>query len=151
SFLNLDDAFRTSSADDIERLKIGQLYRTFYPKEATLLERKDEYFDLSVEQLKKKIISTNPKMKSILEKMLPTMTTEEILPGRLRYVVPEISKMIYAQGGRALISTITGTQHSPEEGYNRFASILKMGMLSSDMRYRNGMQVGGLSPSYDFY
>lgn len=151
SFLNLDDAFRTSSEDDIERLKIGQLYRIFYPKEATLLERKNDYFELPIEQLKKKIISEHPKMKSILGKMLPTMTSEEILPGRLRYVVPEISKMIYAQGGRALISTITGTHHSPEEGYKRFASILKMGMLSSDMRYRNGMQVEGLSPSSDFF
>jgi hypothetical protein len=151
SFLNLDDAFKTSSEDDIERLKIGQLYRIFYPKEATLLERRNEYFELPIEKLKDKIISDNPQMQSILEKMLPTMTSEEILPGRLRYVVPEISKMIYAQGGRALISTITGTHHSPEEGYKRFASILKMGMLSSDVRYRNGMQVGGLSPSMDFY
>jgi hypothetical protein len=151
SFLNLDDAFKSASKDDIERLKVGQLYRIFYPKEATLLERRNEYFDLPIEQLKEKIISENPKMQSILEKMLPTMESEEILPGRLRYVIPEISKMIYAQGGRALISTITGTNYSSDEGYKRFASILKMGMLSSDMRYRNGMQVGGLSPSSDFY
>ncbi len=151
SFLNLNDAFKTSSGDDIERLKIGQLYRIFYPKEATFLERSEDYFELPTDQLKGKIIAQNPKMRSILEKMLPTMTPEEILPGRLRYVVPEISKMIYAQGGRALISTITGTHHSSEEGYKRFASILKMGMLSSDVRYRNGMQVGGLSPSADFY
>lgn len=151
SFLHLDDAFRTSSKDDIERLKIGQLYRIFYPREATLLERSDEYFDLPVDQLKEKIISDTPKMQSIIDKMLPTMTPEEILPGRLRYAVPEISKMIYAQGGRALISTITGTNSSPEEGCKRFASILKMGMLSNEMRSRNGMQVKGISLSFDFY
>jgi hypothetical protein len=126
------------------------IFIAFYPKEATLLERKSEYFDLPVEQLKEKIVSENPKMQSILEKMLPTMTSEEILPGRLRYAVPEISKMIYAQGGRALISTITGTHYSPEAGYTRLASMLKMGMLSSEVRYRNGMQIGGLSTSSDF-
>lgn len=150
SFLNLDDAFKTSSQDDIERLKIGHLYRIFYPKEATLLERREEYFELPINQLKDKMISENPKMQSILEEMLPTMTSEEILPGRLRYAVPEISKMIYAQGGRTLISTITGTHNSSEVTYTRLASMLKMGMLSSEIRYRNGMQIGGLSTNSDF-
>lgn len=151
TFLNLDDAFRTSSEDDIQRLKIGHLYRTFYPCEATLLERCEEYFELPIDELKARVISINPQMQSIMEEMLPKMTTKNILPGRLRYAIPQISKMVYERGGRMLVSTITGASHSSQEAYQRFASILKMGLISSDVRYRNGMTVGGLSPSSDFY
>ncbi len=148
SFLNLDDAFKVSCEDDIERLKIGQLYRIFYPKNATLLERDNQYFELPLDQLKEKIVSENPSMQAILQEMLPTMSTEEIFPGRLRYTVPQISNIVKEQGGGALISTITGV--SSNQSCQRLASILKMGLLSTEARFRHGMQVGGLSSNFDF-
>lgn len=150
SFFDLDGAIRLSSEEDIERLKIGQLFRIFYPKEATLLERQDRFFTLSVEQLKQEMIKQVPQMQSLLDKHLPTMEKVEILPGRVRYAVPELANMAYNLGGRALVSTLTGSV-SDDEMFVRLASILKMGMLASEERYSDGMVVSGLSSSGDFY
>ncbi len=150
TFFNLDDVLRQSSSDDVERLKIGQLFRMFYPAEATKLERQDKFFDLPLDQFKAELVKHVPQMKKTMDQYLDKMETTEILPGRLRYALQDISKIAYNTGARALVSTITGT-HGTTDACLRVASILKMGMLSTEMRYRNGMnQAGGLSPSYDF-
>lgn len=150
SFFNLDDALRVSSADDIERIKIGQLFRVLHPKEATVFERTEEFFNLSISQLKEEIIKQAPDMQEQLKELLPKMELTEILPGRMRYSIPSLSEMVYKEGARSLVSTITGTQ-TDEESFDRLSAILKMGMISSEMRYSNGMMVGGLSPGADFY
>lgn len=148
AFFNLDDAFRISSQDDIERLKIGQLFRIHCPRQATPFERNDEFFDTSVEELKTKIIQRAPVMKEIFEKDLSNMQTYEILPGELRYGSPDIAKKAYDLGARTLISSIGSC--SDEDAYLSFASILKMGLISQEIRYENGMQISGLSMEDDF-
>lgn len=150
SFFNLEDAIKSSSKEDFERLKIGQLFRVYHPKEASIFEREDKFFTLSIKQLKEEIIQKAPSMKDRFKNMLPKMEATEILPGRVRYSIPGLSDKAYDLGGRALVSTITGT-HSAQEGYDRLASVIKMGMLSSEMRYSNGMTISGLSPSSDFF
>src|SRR6185503_19683236 len=65
SFFNLDDALVSSSYVDIERLKIGHLFRTFYPKEATLLERSQPFFTLPIEELKAAMIEKAPEMEQL--------------------------------------------------------------------------------------
>lgn len=151
TFFNLDDALRKSSSQDIERLKIGQLYRTLLPKEATSFERNSDFFDLPVDQLKEEIIKKSPQMKDIFDSYLNEMNTVEILPGRLRYSLPQISKLAKHLGARALVSTITGTSGSMSTTSDRVISILQMGMMAGELRYRNGMTQAGLSPSSDFY
>lgn len=150
SFLNLDEALHQSNSNEIERLKIGQLYRIFFPGDATLFERTDDFFTLPIQDLKNVMINKNPAMKAILEKLLPTMQTEEILPGRLRYTLPSLASGARELGARSLISTITGGWGSAKDNINRLVSMMKMGMLSTEMRYRNGINAGGLSPIADF-
>lgn len=150
SFLNLDEALHQSNSQEIERLKIGQLYRLFFPGDATLFERTDDFFTLSLQELKDVMILKNPAMQNILEQLLPTMQTEEILPGRLRYTLPALANRARELGARSLISTITGGWGSAKDSINRLVSMMKMGMLSSEMRYRNGINAGGLSPIADF-
>jgi heme/copper-type cytochrome/quinol oxidase subunit 4 len=150
SFLNLDTAICKSSEMDIERLKIGQLFRAFHPREATPFERSEEFFDLSIDNLKTQIIEKTPDMKEILKNHLPTMKQIEILPGKIRYAIPEISKKVKELGGECLTSFLTGSKGN-EDLFDRTISILNMGMLSSESRYSGGMNVQGLSPSADFY
>lgn len=149
SFFNLDEALRLSSSEDIERLKIGHLFRIFYPAEASVLERDEQFFALSVAELKDKIVQLAPEMEERFTTYLPRMEAREILPGRMRYSVPGLAEEVYQLGGRALITTITGA--SGTAAYDRVVSILKMGMLSSETRYAHDMTVIGLSPSADFY
>lgn len=150
SFLNLDQALHQASAQDVERLKIGQLYRVFFPGDATLFERTDEFFTLPIEELKAAIIHKNPAMKDILDGCLSKMEAEEILPGRMRYTLPFLSNRAKELGAQSLISTITGGWGNPKESITRLISMMKMGMLSTEMRFRNGINAGGLSPIADF-
>ena len=149
SFFNLGDALRISSPEDIERLKVGQLFRIFYPTEATLLERNQAFFTLPVDQLKAEILQKIPDMREKFDAYLEKMQAREILPGRIRYSVPGLGEEVHKLGGRALITTLTGA--SGDESLDRVVSILKMGMLASEMRYSHDMRVSGLSPSLDFY
>lgn len=150
SYLGLNDALRAAVSEDVERMKIGQLFRSFYPREALSLERKEAFFELPIEELKNEILCLRPEMEPIFDEFLHKMKTYEILPGRLRYSIPGLADKARSEGAVALTSVITGA-YSDSEIYNRVASILKMGMLSTETRYENGINVSGLSPSSDFY
>lgn len=154
SFLELEDALKESSPTDIERLKIGHLFRIFYPVEATQFERQEKFFELPIDQLKQEIISQVPEMQNTIDTYLHKMDTTEILPGKLRYTVPDLAKKIYDVGARTLITTIITPDYDDKPSYKeackRVASIFKMGMLSNETRYRNGMPTEGLSSYEDF-
>lgn len=150
SFVNLDKALRESSAEDIERMKVGQLFRIFFPKAATPLERSEKYFTLSVEELKQEMISRVPQMKDIIDEYLPEMEGREILPGRIRYCVNGLADRARELGATALTAALTGA-YSDKELFDRVASIIKMGMLSTEMRYSNGITAVGMSSTTDFY
>jgi hypothetical protein len=148
SFFNLDAALHNSSEDDIERLKIGQLFRIYHPKEALKLERDAKYFDLPIDKLIDEIIDLAPSMEVTLRDRLPEMETTEILPGRVRYTDPSIAGEVVKLGGKMLVSTITAPFESAADS---LASILKMGMLSSEVRFDHGMKIHGMSTISDFY
>lgn len=149
SFFNLDDALRLSSVEDIERLKMGHLFRVFYPQEATILERKDLFFKLSAAELKAEIIKQVSGMQEIFDTYLAHMEAVEVFPGKMRYNIPGLADKARELGARALITTLTGA--SGEELNVRLATILKMGLLSSESRFSHGMTQTGLSPSFDFW
>ncbi len=149
SFFNLDETLCQARLEDIERLKMGHLFRIFYPKEATLLERQERFFTLSLEELRAEMIQKAPLMEEAFKTHLPQMELREILPGRLRYGIPGLADEVHKLGGRALIATVTGVWEGG--AFERTASILKMGMLSTEMRYRHGIMTSGLSSGADFY
>ncbi|HSX13075.1 MAG TPA: hypothetical protein VLE96_01460 [Chlamydiales bacterium] len=148
AFLNLEKSFQQSNQEDLQRHKIGHLFRTFYPRVAFQLERSETFFTLSIEEIKAKIIELVPDMANIFDTYLDPMTLEEILPGRLRYRIPGLAKRAYDLGARGLTSALTGA--CGRELYERTASILKSGMLSSETRKFLGCSVNGLSTSSDF-
>jgi hypothetical protein len=147
SFLDLQDALKPCSADDIERFKIGLLFRSFSPREATLLERTEEFFTLSIEKLKDLIIQKAPKMSEIFPEFLSKMEPYEIVPGRIRYRISGLAQKCHDAGGRALIHAIGGEGYwergNEERDFNHLISIMNMGLLSSETRRVWGMDVDG--------
>lgn len=145
---NLDAALAVSSQDDLERLKIGHLFRIFFPKEATPFEREEAFFTLSIEELKKKIIEKAPGMQELFNEHLNHMSQTELLPGRVRYQVDGLAEKVYKEGGRALCAAVTGAYNDNEELYKRVASMLNMGMISQELRDQYGISDSGYGGSY---
>jgi hypothetical protein len=93
SIFGLEDALKKSTTEDFERLKIGKLFRTFFPAEAHPIERSESFFTLPLDQLKQKVIDTVPNMEEIFAQH--TVEKKELLPGYVRYGVP-VAKEVYA-------------------------------------------------------
>lgn len=147
SFLDMDDALKISTFDDIERIKLGHLYRIFFPRDASPLERSEEFFTLGLEDLKRKMFEKTPDMKEIYESYFHRMKPYEILPGRVRYQVVGLSEKAHEAGVRALTAAITGTWED-KELFKRTASILKMGLISTETRFENEIDIHGYGGDY---
>ncbi len=149
SMLSLEEGIAISTPEDQEIHKLFFLYHQFAPREATPFERERNSWSLSSEQLKQVILEKSPEMKEVLETYLSKLEKYEILPGRMRYQIPGLSEAAYIEGARGLIATITGADSS-QELCDRLASILKMGMLSNEMRNVHGIHTSGIGMCYDF-
>lgn len=147
--LDLENAICLSTKADIERLKMGQLFRTFFPREALSFERSEEFFTMKLEDLKAKMIQMSPGMRGMFDRYYDKMVPESILGGRIRYRICGLSQEIYAAGGRALTAAITGA-YTDEELFQRVASMLRMGMIATEVRQSNDMNQNGLSSGIDY-
>ncbi len=150
AFLNLEDALRQSANEDVERMKLGHLFRIFKPRDATPFERTESFFSLSLEDFKKEILTLSPEMESIFAKYLPKMELREIVPGRMRFAIDGLSDELTAKGALGLTAGLMGAG-SAQETYERVASILKMGMMSSETRRDNHVGRPGLSWGADYF
>ena len=154
SFLHLENALKASAKEDIERLKIGHLYRVFFPKSATYLERSDFNFSSSLEDYKVEIIKRTPQMKKTMSSYLDKMQLEEILPGKMRFHVKGLAEELQKMGVKGLTSSITGIWYSLDQNKNiadRLVSIMKLGMISNETRLTANLGKDGLSSTGDFY
>ncbi len=144
---NLDTALYSSSKEDLDRLKIGHLFRIFFPREATPFERSEAFFTLSIQDLKAAIIKKAPKMEELFATHLEKIKESEILPGKIRYQIEGLADKVHELGGRALTAAVTGARDD-QDLYKRVASLLSMGMLSQEMRDHYGVTVPGLVDNY---
>lgn len=149
ALFDLEDALLSSAEDDIERLKLGHLYHTLFPKEAYSLERDPFYFEASLEELKMEMIRRAPEAEKAFALYLDKMQLQDILPGRQRYAIQGLGKDVRALGGRTLVSTLMATDNESKESLlQRVGSILKMGMFSLESRQKMGMAEKGLNGSF---
>jgi len=140
SLLDLEDALIASSLEDIRRLKLGHLYHTLFPRQALDLERNEEYFELSTDELQQEMIARAPAAKGMFARFLDKMELVDILPGRKRYMIPGLAEDVYGLGGRTLVTTlITDWWEDVDDAKKRIASILKLGLLSLETRRQMGM------------
>ncbi len=133
SLTDLDTALIPSSKDDLNRLKMGHLFRTFFPEEATSFERSKDFFTVSTQELLDQMIEKSPLMKEIYNKYFDQMKEAEILPGRIRYKLHGLAKEIQELGGCHLTAAITGA-HTNQSLYQKAASMLSLGMLSQEIK-----------------
>ncbi len=141
--MNLDTVLNLSTKDDIEKLKLGHLFRTFFPREAGPLERSKEYFDLPLDCLKAKMIELAPEMHAVYNDYFDKMREEHIFDGRVRYRIEGLADAAREAGAKALTAAIMGA-HTDAELLDRVTSMLKGGMLSTEVRKINEFAKHGL-------
>jgi hypothetical protein len=150
ALINLDQAIQLSSAEDLERLKLGHLFRTFFPREATPFERTEEFFTLPLDALKEKMCALSPEMRDVYATYFHNMKPEPLLDGRIRYRIEGLAEAAYKEGARALTSAVMGG-YTDEELFARVASMIRTGMLSTELRDTIGMAQSGLGFYADYY
>ena len=150
SFTNLEEALYQSSQEDLDRLKMGHLFRTFFPKEALPFERSEEFFTLSLKDLKIKMIEKAPGMKEIYEDYFDRMSASEILPGKVRYRIEGLADKVAQCGGRVLTAAVTGVYYDDQKLYERVASMLQIGMISHELKDTYDFNARGLGGVLDY-
>jgi hypothetical protein len=149
SLVNLDTAITPSLKEDLDRLKMGHLFRTFFPKEATTFERSKAFFTLPIQELLDKMIEKSPQMREVYNKYFHQIQETEILPGRIRYKIKGLTDEIQGLGGRHLTAAITGAYTNQQSLYQRAALMLSMGMLSQEMKAKLQINKAG-GPGWDY-
>ncbi|MDN3507983.1 MAG: hypothetical protein P0S94_03570, partial [Simkaniaceae bacterium] len=143
AFADLDMALCASTQDDIDRLKMGHLFRTFFPSSALPFERTDEFFSLPTDELRAVMFEKEPEMERVFNTYFDKMSEAEILPGRVRYRIEGLADEVRALGGVSLTSAVTGWDHTDEAFHKRIESLITMGMLSAETRANNGIDYEG--------
>ncbi|HSX37865.1 MAG TPA: hypothetical protein VLE95_03445 [Chlamydiales bacterium] len=149
SILDLDQALCLSTNEEIERLKMGHLFRTFFPREAIAIERTEEFFQLPLEDLKRKMFEKAPEMENVFNTYFHKMTEEHLFCGRVRYRIEGLAEAAYNAGARGLTAAIMGA-YTDKELFHRIASVLRLGMLATEVRHANDLGMHGLGVGVDY-
>lgn len=150
AFMGLDDALRMSAKEDFDRMKLGHLFHLFSPKEASLFVREEDYFEMPLDKFKEEILRRTPEMKGVFEKWLDRLTYRETLPGKMRLALDGLGDEVQRAGAYGLTAGLMGAW-TQKELQERIASILKMGMISSEARRNAEVGRPGLSWGADFF
>lgn len=151
SALGLGPCSSISRPEDIERLKMIQIFRQFCPAQAYDFAKNLEIFEESLESLKKRMIVADASMKNKLEEHLPNMYQQEIYPGKKEehqgqfvWCMKGLAEDAAKEGALGLIAT-TGAVNDE----NDLLSILEGGSLSSQDRFTLGICTEGWSSVTD--
>jgi hypothetical protein len=146
ALLGLGPIFQLQSEEDDMRMKIGQLFKAYYPAKSYALERTAAFYELPLDQLKAKMISEESGMKQIFKKYLEDspelMVKEEIYPGEAIWTVADLKDQLREKGALGFIASLGGN-YEGEEGIKHLKSIIINGMLSTLERFKANMAVEG--------
>ena len=149
--LGLGAVSSSSRAVDTERIKIMQLFRAFYPKEAYAFEREAISFEESVESLKARIRGKVPEMNNKFQHYLvdhpEDLYQQEVYPGQPIWCVKGLAEEVKNVGGIGLMAGVTGDNFN--DSTKRLMSMLKTGALSSQDRFQLGVMAKGVSSERD--
>lgn len=149
--LGLGTVSSTSRSEDIERIKVLQLFRGYYPKEAYSLEREAKSFEESVESLKVRIEAKVPEMKKKFQHYLidhpDLMYQQEIFPGQFAWCIKGLAQEAREAGAVGLMAGIDSG--GLKETIQGIISILKIGALSTQDRFQAGITTHGMSSVED--
>lgn len=153
SVLGLGACSSISRTEDIERIKVMQLFRGFSPGKSYTFDQTIETFEESIPSLKNRIIAADPKMKEKFNQYLPLMYQQEVFPGNkeehegqfvwcIKGLADEAAKL----GAVGLLCT-----SSALNSVNDIMPILENGMLSSQDRFTVGIDATGWSSNADIH
>lgn len=145
--LGLCEALSIPEEEDVERLKLMQLFRISCPKQAYEFERDARTFEEPLSCLKERIIQKVPAMKEIIESHWAHLYPQEVYPGQFIWAVQGLAKEVEKAGGGWLMAGIV--TKSFEEALRRLAFILRDGALSTVDRYASGIIAAGASSYTD--
>ncbi len=151
SFVGLDAVLKLSKPEDFKRMEIGHLFRVFFPKVAHEFEVTKQFFQLPTEELKECIIQKVPEMHAIFDHYLDKISLYPILPGKYRVKINGLKEDLKNLGALGLTAAIYETSLDGDDAFARTIGILKIGLLSSEIRHRNNFHLGGLSVHEDQY
>lgn len=130
---------------DDEKMKIAQLFRAFFPKEAHPIERSELFFEMTRDQLMTKIERECPGMKPIFQKYLKDephlMKKEEIYPGKTIWSISDFANEMKKRGAFGLMTGVYSIAQA--------ALMVKNGALSSQDRFQAGLIIEGASSEED--
>ncbi len=153
TLLGLGPLLQLQRPQDDERIKMGQLFKAYYPVSSYELERTSAFYELSLDQLRRKMISLERGMEKIFNKYLDEqpdlMVKEEIYPGESIWTVGDLNTQLKERGALGFVASL-GIQHLQEqEAVERLKSIIKNGALSTMERFRANMSTLGQSSTTD--
>ncbi|WP_166156273.1 MULTISPECIES: hypothetical protein [unclassified Neochlamydia] len=131
---------------DKERLVFNQLFNAFFPDDAKILNKQPGYFNLSLDALKTVIIKQKPEMNPYIKEYIDNKKYcwVETLPGK-KVLSFNMSDKMRQEGALGLMLGLTGPH--PER---TLSLILKVGLLSSQLRYSAGNFIQGSSVPQDY-
>ncbi|CDR34005.1 SH2 domain-containing protein [Criblamydia sequanensis] len=148
--LGLGPLFAEQRPEDDERLKIAQIFRTYYPSRANELERTKEFYELPLTELKAHLIALVPQMKALLEKYShPGMMQKvELYPGKTSWALSDIASQLKQKGNYGLMMGV-GSFLDLKIAAKRAANMIKFGPISSQDRLQAGIMIHGASTGAD--
>ena len=137
--------------EDVERMKVMQLFRAYYPQQAYVFERTASTFRTSIETLKISIVGACPEMKDKFKEFLvdhpERMYQQEVYPGQHIWAIQGLAKEVKDAGGMGLMHGVHGDTFNNCIG--RFINMLKTGILSTQDRFQDGIIAYGASCAKD--
>ncbi|MEN9344228.1 MAG: hypothetical protein RLZZ453_1015 [Chlamydiota bacterium] len=149
SLFHLDQALVPFSPEDYSRLKLTHLFHTLCPTQALELERSQDCFEMTVEQLREKMVEKAPLFQEFYNRYFHRITPTELIPGHVRYRIEGVADDLRQKGIAYLTATVTGPQDD-KRLFDRITSILSMGALSTEWRDKYRIGGGGLSRWADY-
>lgn len=160
SVLGLGPVLGQQRPEDNERIKVAQLFRAFYPKQAHSIERSPDFYEMPLEELKSKMSALVPPgtsvkamFKKYLEEQPELMKEEEIYPGKKVWSVMDLASQMKANGAIGLMSGVGdsgwGSYKSDEESAESIALMFTNGALAGEERLKNGLFQEGISMDKD--
>lgn len=151
SFLNFEGALRASTAEDLERMKVGHLFHTLSPAAAYTIERDPDFYSSSLTSLKARITTLDPSMEEKMHRYLDRMHLKEMVPGKTRFHIDGLVDDLKRPGDIKLTTLVTGGYGAEEERFSRLSSMLQGGMLSLEMKIKANLTKKGLVYDDDLY
>jgi hypothetical protein len=143
----LEEVLTPSTPEELEKIKLGFIFKFFFPGKAWRLQQYPTFATLSYEQLKECMIEMAPSFEQYLQQY--PVQTVEMLPGYLRYSLP-IDAKVQEAGARALTAKVEVTEkvefastRLDKLTLRKLAHTLKNGVLSPKLEKADLRQYRG--------